>query len=155
MSSILCTMFEREIIADRNKHVTTFGEKLRVAMESKLGGSKAPEIKILAEATDINASLIYKWLAGRKPEPSNVVKLADYFGDGNPEGITLWLHAAEYPMAIRLYPDAEEQQWISLRRNFPWLDQAAPELVHLPPIVRQAVIDLIRSLNRLDRDTAQ
>lgn len=82
MSSILCTILEEEIITDRNEVVTTFGAKLRSKMEDKLGGSGADEKKILADAIGVNVSIVYKWLAGRKLEPSNVVKIADFLKKG-------------------------------------------------------------------------
>jgi len=141
-------MFAREIIASRNtvKKHTPFGAKLaeRIAAEGM-------DPKRFITRSGIKQANVYRWLKGGRPTPANAIEVARFFGDDS----SVWLRLADYPVGDPATPDQADQDWLTLRRSFPWLQEVVPDITRLNRRNRKIVLDLIRNLGDQDPGEAR
>lgn len=149
MSSNSGTIQMREIIGARKvakkKKIITFGAKLGERLRSE-----GMEVSDFITKSGMKQPNVYRWLEGKGISPANAVAVADFFGD-DPSS---WMIAAGYPGGGRKDLTQDDQEWINLRQDFPWLGEFAPEIATLSPEDREIVRNLVRNLGRRGRDKA-
>ncbi len=146
MSSVLCTIVEREIIGSRNMIKTAFGAKLAARIHAE-----EMEPKDFIAKSGIKQPNVYRWLKGGRPSPAGAIAVAQFF-DEDP---AIWLRLAKYPVGNPEDPNEADQEWLILGRNFPWLREVAPNLASLNPKNRKIIENLVKNLGAQDEDEAQ
>lgn len=146
MSSSLCTMRGREIITVRNRAVSRFGTKLKERIDSDW-----VDVKTFAAKSGIPAPNVYRWIAGARPTPASAIRVAKALGDEP----AVWMRLAGYPAGDRTDPIEQEQDWLTLVRSFPWLQDLVPDILNLTPENQGIIRDLVKRMGRQGQGEAQ